>query len=77
MLKWGFGLFQSIAKRRDLSLRAKLVAGILWTKKNYDFEAFPSREYMTEALRISKDTVDRAIKELKEKAGLKVERKVS
>jgi len=66
---------KSIAKRKDLSFKAKLVAGILWTRKNSDFEVFPSRKYMVEVLGVSKDTVDRAIKELKEKAGLKVERK--
>ncbi len=66
---------KSIAKRKDLSLKAKLVAGILWTRKNSGFEAFPSRRYMAEALGTSVKTVDRAIKELQEKAGLRVERK--
>lgn len=66
---------KSIAKRKDLSYKAKLVAGILWTRKNPDFKAFPSRKYMAEALGVSVKTVDRAIKELKEKAGLKVKRK--
>lgn len=33
---------KSIAKRKDLSLRAKFVAGILWTKKNSDFETLPN-----------------------------------
>jgi len=65
----------SIAKRKDLSYRAKLVAAILWTRKNSDFEAFPSRRYMAEALGVSTDTIDRGIKELKEKAGLKAVRK--
>jgi len=74
-MKGFWAIPKSIAKRKDLSFRAKLVAGILWTRKNSDFEAFPSRKYIAEALGVSKDTVDRAIKELKEKAGLKVERK--
>lgn len=66
---------KSIAKRKDLSLKAKLVASILWTRKNADFIAFPSREYMAKSLGISIPSVDRAIKELKEKAGLKIERR--
>jgi DNA-binding transcriptional regulator YhcF (GntR family) len=66
---------KSIAKSKDLSLRAKLVAGILWTRKNSDFQAFPSRNYMAQALGISTKTVDRGIEELKEKANLTVERK--
>lgn len=66
---------KSIAERKDLSFKAKLVAGILWTRKDPDFKAFPSRKYMAEALRVSVKTIDRAIKELKEKAELKVERK--
>lgn len=64
-----------IACKKDLSLKAKLIAGILWTRKNADFMAFPSREYMSKALGISIPSVDRAIKELKEKAGLKIERR--
>lgn len=75
-MKKGFwAIPKSIAKRRDLSLKAKLVAGILWTRKNSDFQAFPSRRYMAEALGISTKTVDRGIKELKERAGLRAERK--
>ena len=66
---------KSIARREDLSFKAKLIAGILWTRKNSDFEAFPSRKYMANALGISVKTVERGLKELKEKAGLKVERK--
>lgn len=66
---------KSIAKREDLSLKAKLVASILWTRKNADFISFPSREYIAKSLGISIPSVDRAIKELKEKAGLKIERR--
>lgn len=65
---------KSIAKKNDLSFRAKLIAGILWTRKNSDFQAFPSWRYMAEVLSVSTDTVDRGIKELKEKAGLRVKR---
>jgi len=43
--------------------------------KNSDFQAFPSRNYMADALGISTKTIDRGIRELKEKAGLRVERK--
>lgn len=70
-MKGFWAIPKSIAKRKDLSLKAKLVAGILWTRKNSDFEAFPSRRYMAEALGVSTDTIDRAIKELKDKAGLR------
>ena len=65
---------KSIAIRKDLSFRAKLIAGILWTRKNSDYQAFPSRHYMADALGVSTDTIDRGIKELKEKTGLKVKR---
>lgn len=66
---------KSIAKQKNLSFKAKLIAGILWTRKNSDFEAFPSRKYMANVLGVSVKTVERGVKELKEKAGLKVERK--
>jgi hypothetical protein len=75
MEKGFWAIPKSIARRKDLSFKAKLIGGILWTRKNSDFEAFPSRKYMAEALGISTKTVDRGIKELKEKAGLKVKRK--
>ena len=63
-----------IANNADLSFKAKMIAGILWTRKNADFQAYPSRKYMAESLGVSTDTIDRGIKELKEKAGLKVQR---
>lgn len=66
-MKGFWAIPKSIAKKRDLSFKAKLVAGILWTRKNGDFEAFPSRRYMAEALGTSVKTVDRAVKELQEK----------
>ncbi|HID71542.1 MAG TPA: helix-turn-helix domain-containing protein [Thermoplasmata archaeon] len=75
MEKGFWAIPKSIAKRRDLSYRAKLVSGILWTRKNSDFQAFPSRNYIAKALGVSTKTVDRGIRELKEKVGLKVERK--
>jgi biotin operon repressor len=65
---------KSIAKHCDLSFRAKLIAGVLWTRKNNDFLAFPSRRYIAESLGVSTDTIDRGIEDLKEKAGLKVKR---
>jgi hypothetical protein len=66
---------KSIAKRKDLSLKAKLVAGILWSMKDYDSEVFPSRSYMAKALGSSITTIDRGIRELRKRAGLKVERR--
>jgi hypothetical protein len=75
MVRGFWAVPKSIAKRNDLSCKTKLVAGILWTRRNADFLAFPSRKYMAEALSVSVKTVERALKELKEKAGLKVERK--
>jgi DNA-binding transcriptional ArsR family regulator len=75
MAKGFWAVPKSIVKRKDLSSNAKFVAGILWTRKNADYEAFPSRKYMAEALGLSIPTIDRAIKELKEKASLKVERR--
>ncbi|MDD2666642.1 MAG: helix-turn-helix domain-containing protein [Methanocellales archaeon] len=74
MEKGFWAIPKSIAKRKDLSFKAKLITGILWTRKNSDFEAFPSRNYMANALGVSTDTIDRGIRELKEKAGLKVKR---
>jgi len=66
---------KSIAKRKDLSLKAKLIAGVLWSMKNSNSEAFPSRGYLSEALGTSLTTIDRAVKELVTKAGLKVRRR--
>jgi hypothetical protein len=37
-----------IANNADLTFKAKMIAGILWTRKNADFQAFPSRKYMAE-----------------------------
>jgi len=65
---------KSIAKKTELSSKAKLIAGILWTRKNAALQAYPSRKYMAEALGVSTDTIDRGIQELKEKAGLIVKR---
>jgi DNA-binding transcriptional regulator YhcF (GntR family) len=66
---------KSIAKRKDLSLKAKLVAGILWSMRGSDSEVFPSRSYMAKALGSSITTIDRGIRELREKAGLVVKRR--
>jgi DNA-binding transcriptional regulator YhcF (GntR family) len=66
---------KSIAKRKDLSLKAKLVAGILWSMKDSDSEVFPSRSYMAKVLGSSITTIDRGIRELREKAGLVVKRR--
>jgi DNA-binding transcriptional regulator YhcF (GntR family) len=66
---------KSVAKRKDLSLKAKLVAGILWSMRGSDSEVFPSRSYMAEALGTSTTTIDRGIRELREKAGLMVKRR--
>ncbi len=65
---------KSITRRKDLSFKAKFIAGILWTRRNSDFKAFPSRNYMAEAVGVSTYTIDRGIRELKERAGLKVKR---
>jgi len=75
-MKKGFwAIPKSFAKRRDLSVRAKLVAGVLWSMRNSKSEALPSRSYLAEALGASVTTVDRGIKELVAKAGLKVRRR--
>ncbi|MFZ6016827.1 MAG: helix-turn-helix domain-containing protein [Nitrospirota bacterium] len=74
MNKGFWAIPKSISKREDLSFKAKLIAGVLWTRKNSDFQAFPSRRYMAEALGTSIKTIDRGIKELKEKALLEVKR---
>jgi DNA-binding transcriptional regulator YhcF (GntR family) len=66
---------KSIAKRKDLSLKAKLVAGILYSLRGSDSEVFPSRSYMAEVLGSSITTIDRGITELREKAGLVVKRR--
>ena len=52
-----------------------VVFSLLLKTKNSDFQAFPSRNYMADALGISTKTIDRGIRELKEKVGLRVERK--
>jgi biotin operon repressor len=75
-MREGFWMIpKSIAKRKDLSLKAKLIAGVLWSMKNSNSEAFPSRGYLSEALGTSLTTIDRAVKELVTKAGLKVKRR--
>lgn len=65
---------KSITKRKDLGFRAKLITGILWSMKDSEFKSYPSRKYLAKSLGISTKTIDRGIKELKEKAGLKVKR---
>jgi len=74
-MKGFWAIPQQIAKRKDLSLKAKLIAGVLWSMKNSNSEAFPSRGYLAEALGTSLTTIDRAVKELIAKAGLKVKRR--
>jgi biotin operon repressor len=75
-MKEGFwAIPKSIAKRKDLSLKAKLIAGVLWSMRNSDSEAFPSENYLAEALGTSVKTIKRGIRELMEKAGLKVRRR--
>jgi hypothetical protein len=66
---------KSIAKRKDLSLKAKLIAGVLWSMRNSNSEAFPSEGYLAEALGTSVKTIKRGIRELMEKAELKVRRR--
>jgi hypothetical protein len=66
---------KSIAKRKDLSLKAKLIAGVLWSMRNSNSEAFPSEGYLAEVLGTSVKTIKRGIKELMEKAELKVRRR--
>jgi hypothetical protein len=68
---------QQIAKRRDLSLKAKLLAGVLWSMKDSNLEAFPSRGYLAEVLGTSLATIDRAVKELVAKTGLNLERAIA
>jgi len=65
---------KSIAKRDDLGCRAKLIAGILWSMRDQNLVSFPSRNFIAKSLGISTKTVDRALKELKDKAGLRVKR---
>ena len=65
---------KSIAKRKDLSFKAKVIAGILWSLKNSKHISYPSRRFLAESLGVSPKTVDRAIIELKEKSGLIVKR---
>jgi hypothetical protein len=73
-MKKGFwAIPKSIAKRKDLSLKAKLIAGILWSMRDSKSEAFPSRSYLAGALGASITAVDRGIKELVAKAGLREE----
>jgi hypothetical protein len=74
-MKGFWAIPQQIAKRKDLSFKAKLLAGVLWSMKNSNLEAFPSRGYLSEVLGTSLTTVDRAVKELVTKAGLKVRRR--
>jgi hypothetical protein len=75
-MKEGFwAIPKSIAKRKDLSLKAKLIAGVLWSMRNSDSEAFPSEGYLAEALGTSVKTIKRGIRELMEKAELKVRRR--
>jgi signal transduction protein with GAF and PtsI domain len=74
-MKGFWAIPQQIAKRRDLSFKAKLLAGILWSMKDSNSEAFPSKNYLAEALGTSVKTVDRGIKELVEKVGLNVKRR--
>jgi hypothetical protein len=74
-MKGFWAIPQQIAKRKDLSFKAKLLAGVLWSMKNSNSEAFPSRGYLSEVLGTSLTTVDRAVKELVTKAGLKVKRR--
>jgi len=74
-MKGFWAIPQQIAKRKDLSLKAKLLAGVLWSMKDSNSEAFPSRGYLAEALGTSLTTIDRAVKELIAKAGLKVKRR--
>jgi len=64
-----------IAERKDMSLKAKLIAGLLWSMRKAKQGVFPSRSYMAEALGVSTATVDRGLKELKEKAGVKIKRR--
>ena len=75
IMKGFWAIPQQIAKRKDLSLKAKLIAGVLWSMKNSNSEAFPSRSYLAEALGVSIATIDRAVKELVAKTGLKVKRR--
>ncbi|OQX56223.1 MAG: hypothetical protein B5M53_02530 [Candidatus Cloacimonas sp. 4484_209] len=74
MEKGFWAIPKSIAKRKDLGFRAKLVAGVLWSMRDSESISYPSRKYIAKVLGISVKTVDRAIKELKEKAGLKIKR---
>jgi hypothetical protein len=75
-MKKGFwAIPKSIAKRKDLSLKAKLIAGILWSMRDSKSEAFPSRSYLAGASGASVTAVDRGIKELVAKAGLRVKRR--
>jgi hypothetical protein len=74
-MKGFWAIPQQIAKRKDLSLKAKLLAGVLWSMKNSNLEVFPTRGYLAEALGTSLSTIDRALKELTDKTGLKVKRR--
>ena len=70
----GFGIVpKKLMQDPNLSLQAKGVFSYLATYANRDGDCFPSRELMCSHLNISKDTITKYIKELKEAGYLEVE----
>lgn len=55
---------KAVGYNKNLSHTAKLVYGILWTRKNGDNESFPSQGYLARHLSISEKYVRDCIKEL-------------
>ena len=72
----GFGILpKAVMIDRDLSLQAKGIFAYLVTYAGNSETAFPSQKTISYQLRISKDTVGKYIKELRENGYLEIEQK--
>lgn len=56
---------KEIMEQKDISIQAKFLFGVLWTRMNGENIAWPSQQYLAEQLNCGKRSVQRYLEELK------------
>lgn len=69
-----WALPKDILSIKNLSLEAKVLFGILWTRMNGENLAWPSQKHMAEIMGVGVRSIRRYIKELEKKGLIKVQR---
>lgn len=64
---------KEVMYRKDLSIEARVVYGVLWTRQNGDNVAWPGQAYIADKIGVSDRSIRRYVTELKEAGLIEVE----